>query len=253
MRQSFFKTIFYSLGSICFGAIVVTPVRLLRVVSVLFRPSSEEGGSLMILHEIVHCIQSCLYSFVEAVASRVNPWAYTYIGMYHYNFLDAGYGATELFALRGWSTIVSDDLVPNVFFLTSIMISGATGCFSYYLSNYWDAAPDTDPPGMVTFVEGAVIGLIVPSVVFSMVGSAVNAVLVCFAASPLDLEENHPNMSKQMRAAWRDVWPNELDSCDYEAIQSRSLNGIQSYPGINSGAGGVYAFPVYPADDHPLL
>ena len=256
VRESFFKTVFYSLGSICFGAIVVAPVRLLRLVSVLFRPSSDESSSLLVLHEIVHCIQSCLFSCVDSIAARVNPWAYTYIGMFHYNFLDAGYGATELFAMRGWSTIVSDDLVPNVFFLTSLMISGMTGCCCYALSQ-WEGLRVTpgdtedEAPGILTFVEGAVIGWVMSSIIFSVISSAVNAVLVCFASSPVDLEENHPELSKQMRSAWREVWPNALDSCDYEAMQLRSMNGaIPSYQGIN---GTVYPFPVYPAEEHPLL
>ena len=141
--------------------------------------------------------------------------------MYHYGFLEAGGNATELFQKRGWSTIVSDDLVPNVLFLTSLVIGGITGCFAYLLSELDRLAVviPRDEPGLAPFVEGVIIGLVLPSVVFCLISSSVNAVLVCFAASPMDFEIQHPTLSHDMRAAWRDVWPRALIVDDAVAIR----------------------------------
>lgn len=61
---------------------------------------------------------------------------------------------------------------------------------------------------------GVVLGLVVTSVLFGIVSSSVNAVLVCFAASPVDFENNHPELSHEMRAAWREVWPGCMDVVD---------------------------------------
>ena len=49
--------------------------------------------------------------------------------------MDAGLHSTELFDRRGWSTIVSDDLVPNVLLMTSLVIGGATGCVAHLIEN----------------------------------------------------------------------------------------------------------------------
>lgn len=169
----------------------------------------------MCVHECVHCIQSCMTSCVDTIAASYNAWAFTYVGMYHYGFLDAGNNATELFDRRGWSTIVSDDLVPNVLFLASLVIGGITGCFAHVLSHIDGlAVTPKDQPGLAPFVEGVVIGLVLPSVVFSLISSSVNAVLVCFASSPLDFERQHPELSHEMRSAWREVWPKALDVRD---------------------------------------
>lgn len=130
--------------------------------------------------------------------------------MYHYGFLDAGYNATELFDRRGWSTIVSDDLVPNILFLTSLVIGGATGCFAHIISRF--VTPEGY--GFIPFYGGIFLGLVLTSVLFGMISSAVNAVLVCFAASPVDFEKNHEELSHEMRTAWREVWPGALDACD---------------------------------------
>lgn len=214
------------MGSICFGSLVVTPVRFLRWLFILFRPSSTESSSLMCLHECMHYIQSCVSFCVDSLSAKCNTWAYTYIGMYHYGFLEAGGNATELFEKRGWSTIVSDDLVPNVLFLTSLVIGGVTGCFAYLLSELDRLAViiPKDDPGLAPFIEGLIIGLVLPSVVFGIISSAVNSVLVCFACSPMDFEIRHRDLSHNMRAAWRDVWPRALHVDDAVALRMTEVN-----------------------------
>jgi hypothetical protein len=54
----------------------------------------------------------------------------------------------------------------------------------------------------------------VSSVLFGIISSSVNAVIVLFAASPVDFEDNHPTLSEEMRTAWREVWPGCLDVVD---------------------------------------
>ena len=237
VRESCFKTIFYSMGSICFGSLIVGPVQFLRWLFVLFRPSSTESSSLMCLYECLHYIQSFVTYCVDSMAAKCNPWAYSYVGMYHYGFLDAGSKATELFEKRGWSMIVSDDLVPNVLFLTSLVIGGVTGCFAYLLSQLdrLTVVTPKDETGLAPFVEGVIIGLVLPSVVFSLISSSVNAVLICFASSPMDFEVQHPELSHNMRAAWRNVWPGAVDIDDAETVrlatQASPFLSSTTYPG----------------------
>jgi hypothetical protein len=76
-----------------------------------------------------------LTSCVDNLADRFNPFALTYVGLYGYNLADAGLHATELFEKRGWTKIVSDDLVPNVLLMTCLVIAGVTGCFAHILDN----------------------------------------------------------------------------------------------------------------------
>ena len=215
VRQSCFKTLFYSMGSICFGSLLVGPVRFLRQLSVLFRPTTDENSSLLCLHECLNCIQSCISSCVDSISYNANSWGFTYIGLYGYSFLDASRHASELFEKRGWTMIVSDDLVPNVLLITSLVLGGVTGCFAYVLS-MMDRLHVTnlDAPDLMSFAEGIIIGLALTSVLFGVISSSVNTVLVCFCASPVDFERNHPDLSHEMRSAWREVWPGALDVID---------------------------------------
>jgi hypothetical protein len=45
------------------------------------------------------------------------------------------------------------------------------------------------------------------TIFMSIVASAVNTVIVCFAEAPAEFETNHPALSAQMRAAWTQAWP----------------------------------------------
>jgi len=203
------------MGSICFGSLFVGPVNVIRQVAVLFRPTSTDETSLMCLHECLLCVQTCITSCVDTLSDSFNWWAFTFIGLYGYGFLEAGHHATELFHKRGWTSIVSDDLVPNVLMMTSLVIGGVTGCVAHLLSAFDRLhVLSINEPGLVSFGTGVVIGLVLTRVLFGAVGSAVNAVLVCFASSPVDFELNHPELSQEMRAAWREVWPGALDIVD---------------------------------------
>jgi Plasma-membrane choline transporter len=134
LNHAFFRSCFYALGSICFGSLLVGPVKVLRQLSVFFRPR-EEVTSLLCLHEFLHCIQTCLTSIVDSLADRFSPWSFAYVGLYGYGLIDAGLHSAELFEKRGWTTIVSDDLVPNVLLLSSLVIGGTTGLFAFLIEN----------------------------------------------------------------------------------------------------------------------
>lgn len=55
------------------------------------------------------------------------------------------------------------------------------------------------------------IGLFLSSMLMGVVGSAVNTIIVCFAEAPAEFEMNHPDLSSEMRAAWRQAWPEECE------------------------------------------
>ena len=250
VQKSTFKTIFYSMGSICFGSLFVGPVKIMRQFSVLFRPSSEQA-SLLLFHECLHCIQTCITDFVEGLVERFNPWGFSYVGLYGYAFPEAASLATELFSKRGWTTIVSDDLVSNALLMTSVVIGGVTGCFAFFLAGMEELhVTSLNTPGEVSFSLGLVIGLVLTSILFGAINGSVNAVIVLFATSPVDFEQNHQSLSREMRSAWREVWPGCVDDVDVRLAIAGAATGSGSQSGILGGspllgpiAGGVVPPP----------
>eukprot|EP00548_Thalassiothrix_antarctica_P006641 CAMPEP_0194133236 /NCGR_PEP_ID=MMETSP0152-20130528/3491_1 /TAXON_ID=1049557 /ORGANISM="Thalassiothrix antarctica, Strain L6-D1" /LENGTH=849 /DNA_ID=CAMNT_0038828513 /DNA_START=64 /DNA_END=2613 /DNA_ORIENTATION=+ len=220
ISQSLFSTLFYSIGSVCFGSLLIGPVRVIRQLSALFRPSSDEVSILMCLHECVHCLQSCFSNCVDNLSDHFNPWAFTYVGLYGYSLLDAGHNATQLFEKRGWTTIVSDDLVTNVLLMFSIVLGGITGCFAMLIQNVelWGLS-NFHTPAVTAFLIGLGIGLSLSSMLFVIISSSVNAIIVCFAGSPVEFERNHFELWTEMRKAWREVWPGCMEVLDLHVGQ----------------------------------
>jgi len=212
---SFFNAIFLSFGSICFGSLVIGPIRFVRQVAAFMRPTRDESTAFMCFHECVYCIQDCLTRGVDNMYDYFNPWAYTYVGLYSYGLLDAGHNATILFRKRGWSMIVSDDLISNVVMMVSVMIGGLTGCFGLLIqANFGFGFTSFHAPATTAFLIGLSVGLVLSSILLGIINGAVNAVIVCFAGSPVEFDQQHPLLSQEMRSAWREVWPGCMDVVD---------------------------------------
>jgi len=54
---------------------------------------------------------------------------------------------------------------------------------------------------------GFLVGLVICSVLMSVVGSGVNTVIVLYAEAPAEFQQNYPELSNQMREAWQKVYP----------------------------------------------
>ena len=65
-------------------------------------------------------------------------------------------------------------------------------------------------PLLLDFI-GFITGAVLTSTLLTLVLSAVNTVIVCYAEAPREFEENHPKLSQDMRAAWRQAWPDEFN------------------------------------------
>jgi len=202
---SVIRTLTTSFGSVCFGSLLVAILQATKAVAEAAR--GEEGGSF--LYCIAECILQCLADLLE----YFNKWAFVYVGLYGYSYIEAGKNVFALFKNRGWEAIIADDLISNVFFFLSLSVGGICAGLGYAfdessLGNLFDNAPDTGMSVSASnAVLGFIIGLVLSSILLSTVGSAVNAVIVCFAEGPAEFEANHPELSRKMRETWLQFYP----------------------------------------------
>jgi hypothetical protein len=167
---------------------------------------------MMCLYESCVFFQERIVSCVDDLADSFTPWAFTYVGLYRYGLKEAGHQANDLFEKRGWSRIVTDDLVPTVLAMVSLVIGGLTGSFAVIMEALdGHGLTNIGHPEIVSFVIGFLIGIVLSTVLFSIISSSVAAVIVCFAGSPVEFHQNYPELSHEMRHAWREVWPGSLD------------------------------------------
>lgn len=133
--------------------------------------------------------------------------------MYGYSYLEAGKNVMTLFKQKGWTVIINDDLISNVLALFNLVVGACVGLFGLMMK-------DANPEWFVTFSDDTsaqmaafgfpfLIGIVVSAVMFSVVDSSVNTVIVCFAEGPQEFDQNHPELSEDMRDGWRKVYPEE--------------------------------------------
>ena len=207
--ESFYRSITYSFGSICFGSLVTT---ILHVVHQRIRDAKHLHSRTTIGPSMILCVLECLSRFLERIITYFNKWAYVYIGLYGYDYLTAGNKVITLFMDRGWTAIMNDQLVSSVLTLVSIMIGVGAGCVGLLLCIAHPAwVSDFGEAGVyVAFVVPALIGITMALILTSVIMAAVDTVMVAFAEAPMEFERNHPGLSAQMVTAWRHVYPDEF-------------------------------------------
>ena len=130
VTSSLCRSTTYSFGSICLGSLIVAIIEALRQLAEQARSNNRENSSGLLL-----CILDCLLGLVESIARFVNKWAFVYVGIYGYEYIQAGKNIMTLFAARGWDIIINEDLVGNVMFLVAIMTGSVFGLFGLILEN----------------------------------------------------------------------------------------------------------------------
>ncbi|KAL9190529.1 hypothetical protein ACHAXT_000235 [Thalassiosira profunda] len=205
IKDSAIRATTTSFGSICFGSLLVAIIEALRAMAESARRDGDTDGCAAFLLCIVACLLRCLEDMLE----YFNKFAYIYVGMYGYSYLEAGKNVMTLFNQKGWSIIISDNLVSNVLSLFCLIVGGVVGCIGLIMN-------ETNPSwfegygssaSSVAFGFSFLVGIVISAILLSVVDSSVNTVLVAFAEAPMEFEENHPELSSEMREAWMQVYP----------------------------------------------
>ncbi len=83
--------------------------------------------------QILACIIGCILACIQGIIEYFNKFAFIYVGLYGYSFIDAGRNVITLFQNKGWTTIITDDLSDNVLWLMSIGIALASGLVGFVM------------------------------------------------------------------------------------------------------------------------
>jgi hypothetical protein len=132
VTDSLVQSTTYSLGSICFGSLIVA---ILQVMRTLLRSTANNRRA-----GVLRCIAQCILLYIERIAEYFNKWAFIYVGLYGYGYLDAGKAIIGLFKARGWSTITSDNLVNRLLGIVILIIGLLTGVASILTSIIFEVA-----------------------------------------------------------------------------------------------------------------
>lgn len=207
LLDSFRRASTYSFGSICLGSLLVAVVQALRMMAHQARQNEDA--------QLLACLLECILACIQDIVEYFNKWAYVYVGLYGFGYIEAGRNVMQLFQQKGWTVVITNDLNDWVLLMMSVVVGALTGVIglvasmanSNLLAEFMTEQGEEGGASLVAFFTSFFVGLMFCSILMSVVGSAVNTVIVCFAESPAEFEANHPVLSSEMRSTWRESWP----------------------------------------------
>mmetsp|Transcript_16569 Transcript_16569/g.25736 ORF Transcript_16569/g.25736 Transcript_16569/m.25736 type:complete len:572 (-) Transcript_16569:62-1777(-) len=232
---SWYRSLTYSFGSICMGSLLQAIVSTLRYMLQHAREQAQDrNNDSAALCSIIYCILQCIVSLLEDIIEYFNQWAYVFVGIYGYGYLDAGKNVIELFKARGLTTIVSNDLAGFVLNFTNFTVGVITGFFAILLSNmtgqdYFVPDADVTVTKTIGFVTGFIVGLIMSATMTNVIRGAVRTIIVCFADAPSKLQENHPLETERMMNTWVSVFPETNTVFAHPVVDGGSASGASKY------------------------
>ena len=166
VRESYVRSLTSSFGSICLGSLIVALIQALREVVRSVRESDDS---------ILACIADCLLGCIESMVEYFNKWAFVYVGLYGFSFMEAGKNVMTLFRNRGWTAIIADMMIDTVLFMVSLGVGLLIGILSVGIAAVTGQGDGATM--VISFFIGAMIGYAVSATLFSVVSSAVNTVI----------------------------------------------------------------------------
>ncbi|DBA00301.1 TPA: hypothetical protein N0F65_001496 [Lagenidium giganteum] len=202
-----------SLGSICLGSLVVA---VLNALETLLMSTPRRKGS----RSANACLE-CIIRLVQRNAQYFNKFAFCQVAIYGKDFQTAGYDSLVLFRARGWTALMSDNLVSSVLSIGCLVVgvtSGVIGSAWAHVALQCSAKEAVAYPHecetfnviLLTFVACSSIGYAMCGLVSSILDSNVATIFVCFAEDPAALARSNPQEHTRLVDAWSRLKPELL-------------------------------------------
>mmetsp|Transcript_25003 Transcript_25003/g.35012 ORF Transcript_25003/g.35012 Transcript_25003/m.35012 type:complete len:456 (-) Transcript_25003:58-1425(-) len=156
-----------SLGSICFGSLIVAFLKTLRSILHAIRSQGDNCCA---------CIFDCILSVLESLIQYFNVYAFTQVAIYGKTYCQAAKDTWILIKSHGVEAIINDNLISGVLFLGSFLggiVSAIIGGIIAYswIQDYW----------LALIIIGFVVGFAMVMLAMEVVESGVVSLFVCFA------------------------------------------------------------------------
>ncbi|KAF9429355.1 putative choline transporter, neither null mutation nor overexpression affects choline transport [Entomortierella beljakovae] len=183
--ESFKRACTTSIGSICFGSLIVAAIQAIRATVEMLR--SDEA---------------CLQGVIE----YVNKYAYCQVAIFGKAYIPAAKDTWTILKDRGVVQIINDNLVGNVWAMAAIL-SGALSALGSYLYIWYDE-PEFNYDDNLTYVIITIAFVMGFQMVFTagaVIDSGCASTFVCLAEDPAALARTKPELFERIRATYPEV------------------------------------------------
>jgi hypothetical protein len=207
MRKSIKRAFTTSFGTICFGSFFEALIKTLRHT---VEDKNRRNKS------ILACIIGCILQLIEKVIGYLNEWAFIFAALTGQGFIQASKSFIELFRKRGWTAIINDAVIGTTLALINfgiaVMSAVAGGLTIYFII---EKPLEQIVVIIIVIFVSFIIGLLMSSVITTILISCVRTVFVCFALNPAALGATHPDHLQDLTKVWHKFYPQEFSNSGY--------------------------------------
>ncbi|VEU23941.1 DEKNAAC105186 [Brettanomyces naardenensis] len=202
---AFKRGVTYCFGSICFGSLIVSLVKILRQILASLQHKLEErrigenGGGDLGMGPIVYSILSAIVSIFDFVFAQAEYWikwfnqyAYSYMALYGKDYLESARDTFEIMKFKGVFIIINDCLINATLIFYSILVcllSSGTfyGALVGFMKNT-NVAPEFMVAG---FVLQILLAYFITYITLNVINSGFITFLIALCIKPEVFEENY--------------------------------------------------------------
>uniref|UniRef100_A0A1W7RAS8 Choline transporter-like protein n=1 Tax=Hadrurus spadix TaxID=141984 RepID=A0A1W7RAS8_9SCOR len=130
VAQSICRSTRYHLGSVAFGALLITIVRLIRVLLEYIEMKCKKYENTFT--KVIMCLCKCCFWCLERFIKFINKNAYIMIAVYGKNFCTSAKDAFSLLMRNIVRVVVLDKVTDFLLFIGKLVVVGATAAASFY-------------------------------------------------------------------------------------------------------------------------
>lgn len=153
VASSLYRSATSSFGSICLGSLLQGIVQVLRKI-IPDHGSRRSSEHDQLCCGLCYCVLECFGRVLEDVLDYFHQWAYVFVGIYGYGYVESGRKVLELFVAKGWTTIISERLACYVTTCITITVGFLTGSSLWLITLLVDAIHDPNSSNSI-IVESA--------------------------------------------------------------------------------------------------
>ncbi|CAG8519071.1 1862_t:CDS:2, partial [Scutellospora calospora] len=186
--SSFKRATTTSIGSICFGSLIIALLNTTRAILQTFANSDDGACGFLAV-----CI-ACLLAWIESIVEYFNFYAYVEVAMYGKSYCQAAKDTWTLIKDRGVEAIINDDLIGNVLTMGCLLIGLLCGLFGFLYLKFAISSSSINSNLIIVFVIICVIlGFMMSVVITDSIHSGVSTTFVALAEDPDALRRTKPN------------------------------------------------------------
>jgi len=182
LLQSFKRTLFYHLGTCAFGSLILSFVRVLRLVLEYIEDKLKEYGEDNPLVKCVTCFCKCCLYCLEKFIRFLNRNAYIMTAVYGHSFCSGARRSFSLLAQSSVRALVLDKVTDFILFIGKIIVVGlvSAATFAIFSSEVTSSLKINLNYHFVPMLVIILGTYAIASTFFSVYSMAVDTIFLCF-------------------------------------------------------------------------